>query len=229
MIHVQYGDVIYENPLSNEKDIEGWRLEGEGAISFPLGRMRMENRRDPKDGQAANIVHWCSQDLPDDVAVSWDFVPLREPGLAILFFAARGRNGEDVFDEKLAKRVGPYDQYHHGDINALHVSYFRRKHAGERAFQTCNLRKSYGFHMVALGADPLPSVPDVEGSYRIEVVKSGPRVLFSINDLRLFEWCDDGEEFGPVLTDGKIGFRQMAPLMADYANLKVVKVKVATG
>jgi hypothetical protein len=37
----------------------------------------------------------------------------------------------------------------------------------------------------------------------------------------IFTWEDDGATYGPRLQAGKIGFRQMAPLIAEYANLKV--------
>ena len=219
------GEVIYENALAAESDVAGFRLEGDAAISFPLGRMRMENRLDPGEGQKANFVYWCPEDFPADIAVSWDFWPIREPGLCILFFSATGMQGEDLFDPKLDPRAGEYQQYHHGDINALHVSYFRRKHAPERAFHLCNLRKSHGFHMVCQGADPLPSVGDADPPYRIGVVKCGPEVAFSINDLPVFLWVDDGESTGPVLGGGKIGFRQMAPLIGEYADLRVQTVE----
>ncbi len=231
MTTFEVGERIYENPLASPADVDGFRMEGEGAVSFPLGRMRLEGTRNPQEGQKANIVYWCPQDLADNIAISWDFYPIREPGLCILFFAARGRNGEDLFDSSLAQRHGPYDQYHHGDIDALHVSYFRRKHPSERAFTTCNLRKSYGFHLVAQGADPIPSVPDAQGPYRIELIKAGPHVRFSIGQgehpaLELFHWVDDGQSTGPVLGGGRIGFRQMTPMIGEYANLKVHAVRV---
>ncbi len=230
-MRIETGELIYENPLSCPSDVEGFRMEGDGAVSFPRGRMRMEGTRDPEEGQKANIVHWCPQPLPDHIAITWDFYPIHEPGLCILFFAAKGRNGENVLDPKLAERSGPYDQYHHGDINALHVSYFRRKHPNERAFTTCNLRKSYGFHLVAQGADPIPSIPDVAPPYKVELIKAGPHVRFSIGTgkksmLPLFHWVDDGESYGEVLADGQIGFRQMTPMIAEYANLKVHAVEV---
>ena len=218
-------DRLYENPLRAPADVEGFRLEGQAAVSFPLGRMRLENLLDPELGQEANFVYWCPEVFPDHIAVSWDFIPIRDPGLAILFFAAAGRDGEDLFDPSLASRSGPYGQYHHGDINALHVSYFRRKAPSERAFQTCNLRKSHGFHLVAQGADPLPGIEDVAAPYRITLVKSGPLVVFSIGELELFHWIDPGDEFGPLLAGGRIGFRQMAPLMAEYGNLTVEAVE----
>lgn len=214
-------DLIYENPLATEADVRGFRLEGQAEVSFPEGRMRMENRIDPAEGQKANFVYWCPEMLPDNIAITWEFRALREPGLCILFFAATGRHGEDLFDPALAARTGEYNLYHHGDINALHISYFRRKHPTERAFQTCNLRKSYGFHMVAQGADPLPSVEDAMPPYHIELVKRGPEVHFAINELPILHWVDDGQSYGPVLGGGRIGFRQMAPLVGEYANLKV--------
>lgn len=214
-------DLIYSNSLQKPSDTAGFHLEGDAAVSFPQSRMRMENRRDPAEGQRANFVYWCPVDLPSDIAVSWDFYPIREPGLCILFFAAKGVRGQDLFDPSLATRTGEYETYHHGDINALHISYFRRKHPTERAFQTCNLRKSYGFHMVAQGADPLPSVPDAQPPYHIRLIKCGAEVSFSINDLTVLSWVDDGQTYGPLLSGGKIGFRQMAPLIAEYANLQV--------
>jgi hypothetical protein len=222
-------DLVYQNPLAAASDVAGFRLEGDAAISFPQGRMRMENRRDPAEGQKANFVHWCPEDLPADLAVSWEFWPIREPGLCILFFAATGIHGEDLFDPRLAERTGEYQTYHHGEIHAFHISYFRRKHPRERAFQTCNLRKSYGFHMVAQGADPLPSVADAAPPYRCQLVKCGPEIAFAINDLLVLKWADDGETYGPLLHGGKIGFRQMAPLIAEYANLEVHAVKKLEG
>lgn len=230
MLRYETGELVYENPLSSPGDIAGFRMEGDGVATFPMGRMRMEGTRDPSEGQAANIVHWCDRAFPDDIEISWEFTPIREPGLCILFFAAAGRNGEDLFDPALEPRSGPYDQYHHGDINALHVSYFRRKAAPERGFTTCNLRKSYGFHLVAQGGDPIPSVPDTRPPYRVCVVKAGPHVQFSIGNtdhdpLVLFHWQDDGELTGPVLAGGRIGFRQMTPMIGEYANLTVRRVR----
>jgi hypothetical protein len=213
-------EVIYSNPLATPTDVADFRLEGDATVSFPEGRMRFAANRDPSEGQAANFVFWCPRELPDRVRISWNFWQLREPGLCILFFAARGRGGEDLFDPRLSTRTGDYQQYHSGDIDALHLSYFRRRYADERAFHTCNLRKSHGFHLVAQGADPLPPVEDATPPYRIELIKDGPRVAFAINELPLLDWTDDGTH-GPTLAGGKIGFRQMAPLVAEYSDLVI--------
>ena len=153
-------ELIYENALSCPKDVEDFILEGRAVIDFPDGCLRMENALSPEQQQKANYVLWCPVTFPSDIAVTWEFRPIREPGLCILFFAAKGRTGEDLFDPSLNKRTGEYPQYHHGDINAFHVSYFRRKEKDERAFHTCNLRKSYGFYLTAQGGDPIPDADE---------------------------------------------------------------------
>ncbi len=223
------GDIVYENPLARPEDVEGFIAEGSPVTSFPMGALRLENAMDPEAGQAANYLFWCPEILPADLCIEWDFRPIREPGLAMLWFCANGQDGKDLFDPSLAKRAGEYRQYHSSDINGYHTSYFRRKNVQhERTFHTCNMRKSAGFHLVCQGPDPIPSVIDVLDSYHIELVKCQGHIRLSINDLEIFHWTDPGQgETGPVLGAGYIGFRQMAPLIADYANLTVRRVSPA--
>ena len=176
---------IYENALSCEADIKDFVLEGSAKITFPEGKMRMENALSANEGQKANYVLWCPVDFPSDVRVEWKFQPLKEPGLAILFFSALGINGEDIFAENLTKRTGEYPLYHHGDINAFHVSYFRRKEPDERALHTCNLRKSYGFHLVSQGGDPIPDADECNQMYKLAVEKKGNLVRFLVEEVEV--------------------------------------------
>ncbi len=210
----------YSNPLDGPDAVRGWKMEGDGEVSFPAGRMRLTSRRPPEDGQAANIVFWCPEELGADVEISWSFWPGADRGLAIMFFAARGHGDRDVLDPSLAPRAGPYEQYHHGDLDAYHLSYYRRMWADERRFHTCNLRKSHGFHLVAQGADPLPGLADADGPYRLVLTVQDGRVRFAIDDLTVLDWTDDGTH-GPPLRGGKIGFRQMSPMVGEYADLQV--------
>ena len=46
-------------------------------------------------------------------------------------------------------------------------------------------------------------------------------VAFYCNELELFRFVDDGQTYGPLLGGGKIRFRQLAPLIGEYADLKV--------
>ena len=193
--------LVYENKLSCENDVKDFVLEGSAEIYFENGKMRMKNALSADLGQKSNFVYWCNEDFPSDVQIEWDFRPIEEPGLAILFFSAKGVNGEDLF-----------------------VSYFRRKWDEERGFHTCNLRKSKGFHLVVQGADPIPNCEDAFESYHIKLVKKDGKIDFIIDDLPVFSWQDDGKEYGPVLGGGKIGFRQMAPMIGEYSNLKVYSI-----
>lgn len=216
--------LIYENPLSCEEDIRDFVMEGKAIITFPEGKMRMENAMSAVEGQKANYVLWCPVDFPADIKIQWEFTPIREPGLCMTFFAAKGRGGEDLFDPSLAVRTGEYALYHHGDINAFHVSYFRRKEPDERAFHTCNLRKSYGFYLTSQGGDPIPDADEAAGPYRIMILKKGNVVSFRINDMEVFRFEDDGKTYGPLLGGGKIGFRQLAPMIGEYSDLKVYAI-----
>lgn len=227
--------MIYSNPLRGPSDVAGWVAEGpvqfgthdDGAPALGADgtdALVLSGSLDADEhGDHAHWTLWCPEELPDRVRILWEFLPIEEPGLAMVFFSARGQGGEDLFSPALAGRTGFYPQYHSGDIDALHVSYFRHKYTSERAFRTCNLRKSAGFELVAQGADPLPPAEDADGFYRMEVVKDGPRVAFSINGLPLFEWTDPT---GEPLGGGYFGIRQMAPLKAAYRNLRVERLPV---
>ncbi|WP_254678669.1 DUF1961 family protein [Arthrobacter sp. 24S4-2] len=216
-------DLLYANPLAGPADVTDWVAEGPLSLGGYGGALELSGALDDEEfGEHAHWTFWCPVEFPDHVRVSWEFLPVQEPGLAMVFFSAAGHGGRDLFSAGLAPRSGYYPQYHSGDIDALHVSYFRHKYESERAFRTCNLRKSAGFELVAQGADPLPPAEDARDFYRMELVKDGPRVAFSINGLPLFEWLD---ESGSVLGGGYLGFRQMAPLRAAYRNLMVEKIQ----
>ncbi len=217
--------LIYDNPLSCEADIKDFVLEGSAKIYFENGKMRMKNALDAELGQKSNFVFWCNEDFPSDIVIEWDFRPIEEPGLCIMFFAAKGCNEEDLFDKSLAPRDGQYNLYHSGDINAYHISYFRRKWEDERGFHTCNLRKSKGFYLTAQGADPIPNCEDAQESYHLRITKNNGLIEFAVNDLTVFSWQDDGRTYGDVLGGGKIGLRQMAPLIGEYSNLKVYEIR----
>lgn len=93
--------LVYENKLSCENDVKDFVLEGSAEIYFENGKMRMKNALSADLGQKSNFVYWCNEDFPSDVQIEWEFRPIEEPGLAILFFSAKGVNGEDLFDPSL--------------------------------------------------------------------------------------------------------------------------------
>ena len=74
------------------------------------------------------------------------------------------------------------------------------------------------------GADPIPNCEDAFDSYHIQLMKKNGKIDFIINDLTVFSWQDDGSTYGEVLGGGKIGFRQMAPMIGEYSNLRVYEI-----
>lgn len=217
-------ELIYRNLLSRQEDVTGFVLEGQAEVSFENARMKLASTVDPSLGQAANYVYWCPEIFPPDIEISWNFYPMSDSGLCMMFFAASGLYGLDLFDSELNSRDGKYDCYFDGAINAFHASYFRRKARSERAFRTCNLRKSKGFYLVAQGADPIPELADCMTPYRIKIVKYKNSVRFYINDLEIYQYVDDGQSYGSLLQGGRIGFRQMSPMVAEYSNLCVYAI-----
>jgi len=215
---------IYYNPLKSPADVKDWVMEGQVGVDFDTGAMRMRNLTSAEKGQEANFVFWCPEVFPDDIEIRWNFTAVEEPGLCILFFAARGilPGGGDchVLDKRLKPRAGVYDQYTKSDVSALQIAYFRRRWPEERAFHLSNLRRAPGFELLAQGADPLPDVKDATPPYRMRLRKGGEGVQFFINDLKVVEWAASGSVPGR----GSLGFRQMAPLVATYSELEVFKL-----
>ncbi|WP_071130503.1 DUF1961 family protein [Enterococcus timonensis] len=216
--------LIYQNFLRDQEDIKKWIPEGNIKKTFENGLV-LESADDLSLLDHAHFTYWLPEKFPANIKISWEFLPLEEPGLCMMFFSALGKNGESIFDTHLAKRDGYYPQYHSGDINAYHISYFRHKQPNELAFRTCNLRKSAGFNFIIQGGDPLPPVEFANDFYHLEIYKFNGEIRFFINELEIFSWKDNGKTFGPVLEEGFIGLRQMAPMKAKYRNLQIYHLK----
>ena len=223
----EMGEVLYENPLTSPADVEDWVREcGKEGRPFIISSPENEDML-RLYSDVHHFLLWCPKDFPDNIAVSWDFLPIERvdgKGLAMFWIAATGKDGKDLFHPSLPKRIGRYGKdYRRGAINALHAAYFRRNPV-EVNFQTVSLRKTTvqdNGPRVARAGDPIPGVPNAEEPYRMQVIKYGPYFQLSINGMKVLEWKDEGEP----LKGGKIGFRQMCGLIADYANLEVRRVE----
>ena len=91
------GDLIYQNNLAQLDDLEGWRMEGPGVTEFRDGWMEMYSPE-----KEYHHVLWGPEDFPDRFIAEWEAQNLNtDDGLCILFFAARGRDGRDLFDLSL--------------------------------------------------------------------------------------------------------------------------------
>lgn len=213
--------LLYRNTFNDTSALNGWVAEGPVNATVSNNTLTLAGAGGPDD----YFVYWLPEVFPDEIRIKWEFQPIQEPGLAMFFFGATSVDGGSIFDPSLKPRNGSYPQYHSSDIRLLHASYFRRRWPVERNFHVANLRKSPGFNLVTQGADPIPSVEDVQGVYyKIEVVKDKRQVTFKVNDLLLFSFDDTKTDTGPVVRGGRIALRGMQPLIANYRNLEVWKL-----
>ncbi len=183
--------VIYENSLADEKDFKDFILEGDAWISFEDNAMRIESVED--------ATLWCTKALPADIRIDWEFRPVKEPGVAMMYFAAKSSDTPCCFV----------------------LSYFNRSTEEERSFHTCSLYKNSWENQVSKSADPMAGGGEDANWYRMSIVKRGKDVFYGINNMEILHFHDDGTTLGDILTGGNIGFGQFSDTAALYRNLKV--------
>ena len=209
----------------------------------PLMVGKLFNRSGSFSG--GHVVCWNNKfETGGDYMVEYDFKPLSPIGLGIIFFSARGCNGEDVLSDKLASRDGVFERYTKGDINCYHISYWANNPtSGIRG--SCNLRKNSGFYFLAASIDPTARELDYFSKnfefkkHKIRLIKTGSKIEFYIDGQLIIDFIDkqvnnifENEtavsrkivDTGRVLGGGRIGLRQMAGLKAEYSNFRVYTV-----
>ena len=90
----QKGKLIYENAMSNAQEVQAWKMEGPGELKFSDNWMEMYS-----PGKKWDHVFWCPQNFPESFIAEWQMQNMDTTGgLIIIFFAAKGTNGEDIFE-----------------------------------------------------------------------------------------------------------------------------------
>jgi len=216
---VDYAHPVYETSFDDEATLEDWKLEGGKRASVSDGNLVLESEpRQTEEGSDPNhLVFWLKKEAPADFLLEFTVRPKNpREGLNIVFFNARGINGESIFDPSLQKRNGIFKQYHSGDLNSYHVSYW----AGDRGFS--NLRKNRGFHLVSSGKDYI-ATGDADAFQTVQIHKRGGEIRVMVDSVVALAFDDDGQIYGPVHThSGWIGLRQMGhTLRCEYGYVKV--------
>ncbi|MHC4595391.1 MAG: DUF1961 family protein [Planctomycetota bacterium] len=212
---VDHANPMYETSFEDEAVLRGWRLEGGKQMSIADGKMLLQSQ--PTSDDRNHLVCWLTKEVPADFLLEFTVRPQdRKQGLNIVFFNARGLNGESIFDTSLQKRNGIFKQYHSGDLNNYHVSYW----AAERGFS--NLRKNRGFHLVSSGKDYIVA-GDPDAFQTVQIYKRNGKIRVMVDGLVALAFDDDGEKFGPIHEhSGWIGLRQMGhTLHCEYGHLKI--------
>ena len=215
---VTKGKLVYSNKLSSEKQLKSWVLEGNANVEFKNGWMHMYSPNEEN-----HHVYWCPQDFPANFIAEWDAQNFKvDAGLCIIFFCAKGLHGKDIFDSSLPKRTtGEFKDYTRGAMNCYHISYYAngRDQPGRLI---ANLRKNAGFHLIESSEPGIPL--SYTGVNHLKLVKNEGQILMYVDGRKIIDWKDDGNKLGPILGEGKIGFRQMQWTHFAYRNFKVWEI-----
>ncbi|MHC4639211.1 MAG: DUF1961 family protein, partial [Planctomycetota bacterium] len=208
------GKLLYQTSMSSPDSVKNWRMEGPGKLEFKDGWMHMYS-----PDEKMHHVFWCPNSFPESFIAEWDAQNMEtDAGLCIIFFAAKGEKGQDIFDPNLPVRTGIFSQYTLGKIVSYHISYYANT-PGNPDRPHANLRKNNKFILVQKGKRGIPAKS--RKIHKIRLIKDGSHIIMLIDDRKIIDWTDDGREYGPVRTDGKIGFRQMKWTHFKYRNLKI--------
>jgi hypothetical protein len=220
------GALLYETSFEGEKSVENWVMEGPGETTFQDGWMTMASERPDSPLNDGHTVYWCPADFPASFVAEWEVEILSERGLCIVFFAAEGEDGKDLFDPSLPERDGDFGQYTRGAVDCYHISYFASTPSKPWRISS-NLRKNSGFHLVANGP---PGIRPGSGQpHTVRLVKDGAHIQMQVDREVIIDFTDDPERYGPVLGAGKIGLRQMQWTAARYNSFRVWNLEPALG
>ncbi len=218
---VDWNTPVYETSFDSQQVLEEWLLEGGKQAQIESGKLVLQSRAAPVASDLGrnpnHLVYWLKKEMPADFLLEFSLCPLdRAEGLNIVFFNTRGLAGQSIFDPTLEPRTGIFKQYHSGDLNCYHISYW----AGERG--TANIRKNRGFNLVASGNDLITTGPPGEFQ-TVRIYKRGRKIRLMVDDVVAAAFDDDGQTYGPVHThSGWIGLRQMGhTLRCVYERLAV--------
>lgn len=212
------GALLYHNAFASEGDVKGWVMEGPGKLRFKEGWMEMYS-----PDRQWDHVFWCPKDFPESFIAEWTLQNLdTSQGLVIVFFAAKGSGGRDIFDAGMPKRDGTFKYYNKGEIGCYHISYYSNNpKLPDRG--DSHLRKD-PMNVILQTGEAGVATRSTE-VHRARLVKDGPHIVMYMDDRKIIDVTDDGKQYGPAYGGGKIGFRQMRWTDFRYRDFSVWALK----
>lgn len=225
-INKRKGELLYSVDMKTKEDIRDWIFEGPGHYEFEENKMILTSEiPNPPDFSTGHYNFWCPKEFPDKIIVEWEFMPLVDIGACHIFIAAKGNNGENIFDPKLSKRDGHFAQYINGQINNYYFIYFSNiQRMRTTNMATTWITKSSKQAMLALGEVGIE--PGNERFFKMRLIKDSAHIQLQIDGKVCLDYTDtDDDRYDAVLEGGKISFRQMAASVAAYKNFNVWELK----
>jgi hypothetical protein len=201
-----------------------WIAEGWGGVEIRDGKLRVAPSPFDAAGlprpaeRRSHMVVWNRRIFPADFLLEYGMSPdASTNGLAIVFFCAAVKDGDDIFALSLPPRRADYASYHSGAIANYSDSYWSRNTAGESVSN--RLRKNPGFQLVAEG--PSLTTGSTAVTHHVRILKSGAHIEIEMNGHAIFQWDDPAKPLGA----GRIGLRSMEGVTTvSYSGFKVWEI-----
>jgi len=171
------------------------------------------------------MVVWNKNRFPSDMLFEFTINHRgSDIGLTLVFFAAEGLQGENVFSLDLPPRNGVYRNYNKGQLKNYTVSYWSRNKKPtlvERGEQYTNrMRKNPGANKLSTEYSRTDKCNDCD--YRVRILKVGAYLAVEINGVVVNQVTDSDP-----LGGGYIGLRNM--MGVDVVSYDDFKVSAVTG
>ena len=209
----------------------GWIAEGSGGAKICEGKLWVAPSKFSTCGETqaiaesdpSNMVLWNAKKFPSDLLLEFTVNHHgSNNGLTLVFFAAQGLNGRDIFDLALPPRRADYKSYNRGLANYT-VSYWsrnRHKNAIKNRERYSNrVRKNPGMNLLASN----PSQTDVCNNceYNVRILKIGGAITVEVNGEVVNHLTDTDRPH----ESGYIGLRSMRGVnKISYDNFRVWSV-----
>src|SRR4029079_18092899 len=105
---------VYRTSFDDAAELQDWSLEGGKRISLEGGNLVLESddASQKSESDANHLVCWLKREIPGDFYLEFTVHPAnRNQGLNIVFFNARGIDGQSIFDPSLKPRNGIFAEY----------------------------------------------------------------------------------------------------------------------
>ena len=209
-----------------------WIAEGWGGADVCDGKLWVapvaldtcgERERSPAS-EPSHMVVWNKNRFPADMM--FEFTVNHhgsDNGLTLVFFAAEGAQGQDIFDLELPSRNGIYRNYNKGRLRNYTVSYWSRNKKpslvakGEQ--YTNRIRKNPGANIIATDDSLTDKCNDCD--FKVRILKVAGNISVEINGVVANHVVDPDAPHG----GGYIGLRSMEGVdKVSYDDFKVWSV-----
>ena len=209
-----------------------WIAEGWGGAEVCGGKLWVapapftscgERGELPEQGPSHMVV-WNKNRFPADMMFEFTINHHgSDNGLTLVFFAAEGEEGQEIFDLNLPPRKGDYRKYNRGALSNYTVSYWSRNKAEgaiKKGEQYSNrVRRNPGANMLATNDSLTDKCNDCD--FKVRILKVAGHITAVINGTVVNHLTDPAPHGG-----GYIGLRSMQGVdKVSYHDFKVWAVQ----